>query len=120
MSARQTPEVLIRANNRRLTPAAVNATMRRLGLDVEWSPEAVEQLKAAAVAAREYLRRHPEQAEELVRDPESVLQALVTDGLLLTRVDALKAALAATRRTATVPEIAVAIRIEDASQAADG
>ena len=120
MSAKQTPELLIRANKRPVTPSAVNATMRRLGLNVEWSAEAVEQLKAAAAAAREYVRQHPEKAEELVRDPESVLQALVTEGLLRTPVDALLAALAATRRTAAAPEMTLAIRVADTSQAADG
>lgn len=120
MSAEQISELLIRANNRRATPATVNATMRRFGLDVEWSGEAVEQLRAAAVAAREYVRLHPEQADALVRDPESVLRALVTEGLLSTRVDALEAALAATRGHAHAPEIPLRIRVEDESEAADG
>jgi hypothetical protein len=120
MGAEQIRDLLIRPNKRRATPATVNATMRRLGLDVKWSKEAVEQLMAAAAVARQYVRRHPEQADALVRDPEAVLRALVTEGLLSTPVDALEAALTATRRHSTAPETALRVRVDDASQAADG
>jgi hypothetical protein len=51
---------------------------------------------------------------------ESVLRALVKEGLLSTPVDALEAALAATRRYATAPETPLRVRVDEASQAVDG
>jgi hypothetical protein len=91
-------ELVIRANDRRPTHAGMNATLARLGIDVDWSKEAVEQLADAAVAAQEFARRYPDRAQALVHDPESMLRALVEDGLLPGPVEALEAALAATRR----------------------
>jgi hypothetical protein len=106
-----------------MTPAAVNATMARLGLHVEWSEEAVQQLAAAAAAARAYVRRHPDQAEALVHEPERVLRALVDEGLLTIPVEALEAALAATRRQAARPAppgAPLRIRVDDPPPDADG
>jgi hypothetical protein len=105
-------ELLIREGRRQPTAAAVNATMARLGLDVEWSEEAVEQLVTAASAAREYVRRHPERAQALVHDPEAVLQALRDEGLLSTPVEALEAALAQTRRQVSPPRAGVRLAFE--------
>lgn len=105
-------ELLIRAGRRRPTAAAVNATMARLGLDVEWSEEAVEQLVAAAAAAREYVRRHPEQAQALAHEPEAVLRALRDEGLLPAPVEALEAALAQTCRQVRPPQAPVRLAFE--------
>lgn len=88
----------IRPAERRPTTAEVNATMARLGIEVEWSDEAVQQLLEAAAAADEYLRAFPEQAETLARDPETFLREMADKGILSTPVDSLKGALAATRK----------------------
>jgi hypothetical protein len=91
------PDLVIRAARRAPTPTAVNAAMRHLGIDVEWSDMAVAQLAEAAAAVKKYLEHHPGHAQAFVHDPDSVLRAVVDEGLLTTPVDALQAALAATR-----------------------
>jgi hypothetical protein len=72
----------------------------------------VEQLVTAATAAREYVRRHPEQAQALAHEPEAVLQALRDEGLLSAPVEALEGALAQTRRRLRPPHAAVRVTFE--------
>lgn len=88
----------VRPTERPPARADVNATMKRLGLDVDWSEEAVQQLIDAAAAADEYLRQFPEQAETLARDPKTVLREMADKGFLATPMDALETALAATTK----------------------
>lgn len=88
----------VRPTEERPSAAEVNETLARLGIDVEWSEEAVDQLLEAAAAANEYLGAHPDQRAALARDPEALLRKLSDGGVLKSAPDALRAALEATRK----------------------
>ncbi len=86
-----------RNDRRQPTTAEVNATMARLGIGVEWTDDAVQQLTEAARAIEAHLRDHPEHRAAFEHDPAAMLRSLAARGVLRTPVDELHAALSATR-----------------------
>jgi hypothetical protein len=85
-------------SGRHRTAAGANSELARLGVNVKLSDEALEQLVHARDAAEEFQRRYPERAALLAGDREALLRALVEEGLLTARLDALDAAAAKVRR----------------------